>query len=247
MKLSIFFTVLTSVVLIGALSCKKNEFDKYPGLSYVTFDIGNNSYELVENDFNVFDLVGYEMLTNNNYNFSCRLLDMNSTIHSNFYQIKTNYFKLLFYNIDFNQIDKGNFPLAENNSDSGVGFVIMTPDYWNILLEKYKQSQEYSDCLSISPSDPPEDYCDDHTLGYDLYFESFYLDQTESFITIKECKEELISKSKYCWENNSTLNTKVISGIFNCNIRSKMDTTLVEPLKGEFRLRIPEIYNSLCE
>jgi len=151
----------------------------------------------------------------------------------------TDQFILFFINIPFESITTGSYPLIGSKSDGtrvteGVKLTWMDPETWDVLEEKYYQSETYLDCHLSYP-------------GYNCLNnvnETMFMTTSGA---INDAQLE-ISKAYYkLFESWSCADDTIVpwqdlvieGSISNCRLKSSIDTSITKTLSGNFRIHLP--------
>lgn len=246
--------LLVCFLLISLLysGCEKDKTQLNGDKTYVEFRFDKDKYLLQEGE----GAVRY-YVNSNGSEARTWILDMDSELSYSWYQLKVTNFNINFINIPFEDIKPGVYDYSSDNQKKGVYILWMVQDYWDSMLEAYKMSTDFQNCVESLPEElkekeinsnefkecsncvPGELYCLGK-LDYEYFFDTREKDQISSSFVINEVREETIPLSEFCSKNglSGTITKKILVGSFKCEVVSDLNPTYISDIEGSFRVFI---------
>jgi hypothetical protein len=234
---------LIIVVLFCIISaCEKDNEEGVSDKFFIKFSSNDTEYQLTEGVDNYQDGIYHYQIHTGIFGYGGGLYNNEFQLNNSSYT-SLDKFTVIFHNIEFEDIIEGDYKFKNSiygtdTIQSGIEIRWMNNIEWDVVLNNYKQTQEYLDCVS-SFEDGGESICSSAMRGDHDFFSTRNLNQPESIFEVTNRELKLYEKMWYCDDNTQQVYDLVIEGNFQCNSISKLDSTNLKSILGTFKIHIP--------
>lgn len=230
--------ILFPLLIISIISCKKDivEHDKD---MYAAITVDGVSYYYTMKDSLYSDAWTFTYPSYDYISYAGGFKNINFKLFD-YGRLTFDQFAINFNNIPFDSIKKGSYNFAGYDkygryNSVGVDITWMNPTIWGLLINKYLNSDEYRSFVKLNPN-----------TNYLISFDDSYLMNSMNSInegTIIITNIYYKNYERYFFRDSSykTVQDIIVEGrIDECKIMSRIDTSIVKQLKGDFRIHLPK-------